>query len=156
MRAGTNVFYVKCPKTLAELQHNWFRYSRIVTCGQVVGKEDMTKIIGAESCSSGQEISLLLWNTKVHFRLDNSPPLVPILSRINLLNSFNIIHQTTSRFSEWYLSFSFSYRNFVWMLLLLSAYYLARSSLTLLFDCSNNILIGNFLQPSVFKIFSNI
>jgi hypothetical protein len=36
----------------------------------------------ANSCSDGQEILRLLWNTKVDFRFHKSPPLILILSEV--------------------------------------------------------------------------
>jgi hypothetical protein len=63
--------------------------------------------------------------------------------------TFLFIHQSTSRVFEWYLSFSFPHRNFVCSLLLSSAFYLTPPSLTLLFDCANDIRKVNFLQPPV-------
>jgi hypothetical protein len=37
---------------------------------------------------SFQEIPCLLWNTKIHYRVQNSLPLTSILSQINQLHNF--------------------------------------------------------------------
>jgi len=67
----------------------------------------------ANNSLAHQESTIFLWNTKVHYRVHNSPPFVPILSQINPVHGissqffkthFNIIFPSTRRSYKFSLS----------------------------------------------------
>jgi hypothetical protein len=66
----------------------------------------------AASCAAIQEFPGIVWNPKIHYRVNKSSPLVSILSQISLVHTipsyfsihFNIIHPPTS--CSFYLSLS--------------------------------------------------
>jgi len=72
------------------------------------------------SNSASKEISRLLWNPNVHYRVHNSLPLFPTLSQMNPVHilpsyffqtHYNIIFPFILRSSEWSLLFRFSDKN---------------------------------------------
>jgi hypothetical protein len=76
----------------------------------------------ADSHSASQEISRLLWNSKVHCRVPKSPQTAHMLSQMNPVHilphyslkiHFNIILPPTPMYSEWSLPFRLSYHDSV-------------------------------------------
>jgi hypothetical protein len=75
----------------------------------------------AKSNSASQELLRLLCTPKVHYRVHNSPPLIPILSQMHPVHNFppcfrkihsNIILPYTPRPSEWFFCSGFSTKIF--------------------------------------------
>jgi len=99
--------------------------------------------------STSPEIPRLLRNPHVHYRVHNSPPVDPILRQMNPVHNFpssfpkihyNIIFPSTSRFSEWPLSFRFTNQTTVCISHLSHACYIFHPSHFLCLYHRNNIL----------------
>ena len=76
----------------------------------------------ANRFSASQEIPRILWNPKVHYRIRNSPPPVPIVSQVNpvvvspshfLQIRFHIILPSASFSFKWFLSMRSPHHNLV-------------------------------------------
>jgi hypothetical protein len=75
---------------------------------------DLSPSWEAANCAATQELPSVLWNPKVHYRVNKSPPLVPIPSLIHPIHTIpfyfseihsNIVHPPTSWSFPWSLSF---------------------------------------------------
>jgi len=109
----------------------------------------------ANRFSASQEIPRILWNPKVHYRICNCPPPVPILSQLGPVdtphiplpeNTFNIIHPSTSGSPQWSLSLRFPHQNPVYAAPRPHTRYMPRPSHSSRFYHPNNIGWGCRVQ----------
>jgi len=106
----------------------------------------------ANRSSDSQEITHILWNVKVHYRIHKHLPPAPVLSQINpdhsFLSHFLKIHfnfslPSTPRSSMWSLAFRFPCQNLVYTFALCHMCYVPHPSLSYCLEHSNNSWWGD-------------
>jgi len=105
----------------------WFQFLNIVRHNPtyLINFMEQSTSWEADSYSASWEIPHVLWNLKVHYHVHRSPLLVPILSQMIAVHTyqpcFPKIHSniflSVPRSSMWYLPFRFSDKNFVCFLI---------------------------------------
>jgi hypothetical protein len=80
---------------------------------------ELSPSVEGTTCAATQEFASILWNSKVHYRVQKRPPVVPILSQINPVHTtptyltkirLNFIHPLTSWPSLWSLPLLLSHQ----------------------------------------------
>ena len=107
---------------------------------------EQTSSLEADRFSASQEISQILWNPTVHYRIHKFPPPFPVLSQIDPVHiptshflkiHLNIILLSTTASSKWSVSLMFPRQNYTSSLP--HTFYLSRPSHSSRFYHPNNV-----------------
>ena len=131
LRQVTKLFYLLAYYVYQAHRHHTYLLTYLLTPWSRVLLEKLTGF------AANQEIPLILWNPKVHYRTHKRPPTVPILSHLHpvlttpshfLKIHLNIILLSMSWSPQWSLSLRFPHRNLVHSSTFLHACHMPRPS----------------------------